>query len=57
MVGCVGSIAPEKRVRLAVDTVSELVADHLLVVGDGPDRSEVESHAAGVLADAQRSLA
>ena len=42
VVGCVGSISPEKRVRLAVDAVRELDDAVLLVAGDGPDRAAVE---------------
>ena len=51
VVGCVGSISPEKRVRLAVDAVRELEGAVLLVAGDGPDRAAVEGVATASLGD------
>ena len=51
VVGCVGSISPEKRVRLAVDAVRELEGAVLLVAGDGPDRAAVEAVATASLGD------
>jgi glycosyltransferase involved in cell wall biosynthesis len=49
VVGCVGSISAEKRVGLAVDAVAELDDLHLLVVGDGPERADVQRHATTAL--------
>ncbi len=51
IVGCVGSIAAEKRLHLAVDAVAGLEHVHLLVVGDGPERADVEQHAQDVLGE------
>jgi glycosyltransferase involved in cell wall biosynthesis len=45
VVGGVGSISHEKRLDLAVDAIARLNDVHLLVVGDGPGRAEIERHA------------
>jgi glycosyltransferase involved in cell wall biosynthesis len=49
VVGCIGSVSAEKRVGLAVDAVAQLPGVHLLVVGDGPERPEIEVQARSVL--------
>ena len=49
IVGCVGSITAEKRLHLAIGAVAELPGVHLLVVGDGPGRTELEQEANAVL--------
>lgn len=51
VVGCIGSISAEKRVNLAVDAIARLDGVHLLVVGDGPDRAEVETYARRALGE------
>jgi glycosyltransferase involved in cell wall biosynthesis len=51
VVGWVGSISAEKRLGLAVDAVAGLQSVHLLVVGDGPRRDELEREARRALAD------
>lgn len=43
--GVFGSLAPEKRVELAVDAVARTDDWHLLIVGDGPERASIESAA------------
>ncbi len=43
VVGCVGSLSDEKRIDRAIDAVAGLSDTHLLVVGGGPDRSELEA--------------
>jgi glycosyltransferase involved in cell wall biosynthesis len=49
VVGCVGSISSEKRLDLAVDAIARLDGVHLLVVGDGPERAEIEDRASAAL--------
>jgi glycosyltransferase involved in cell wall biosynthesis len=49
IVGCVGSISHEKQLDLAVDAIARLDDVHLLIVGDGPGRTEVEGHAHAAL--------
>jgi glycosyltransferase involved in cell wall biosynthesis len=44
----VGALSAEKRVDAAIDAVAGLPDVHLLVVGDGPQRSALEARAAGV---------
>lgn len=46
VVAVVGALAPEKRVGDAVAAVAALPGAHLLVVGDGPERSTLERRAA-----------
>jgi glycosyltransferase involved in cell wall biosynthesis len=41
-----GALSPEKRVDVAIDAVARVTDAHLLVVGAGPIRSELEQHAA-----------
>jgi glycosyltransferase involved in cell wall biosynthesis len=41
----IGALVPEKGVDLAIDAVSGLDDTQLLVVGDGPNRVELEAHA------------
>jgi glycosyltransferase involved in cell wall biosynthesis len=48
VVACIGALSPEKRVGDAVEAVAALPEVHLLVVGDGPERSLLERQAAGV---------
>jgi glycosyltransferase involved in cell wall biosynthesis len=45
VVSCVGSISAEKRLHLAVSAIALLPGVHLLVVGDGPGRAELERQA------------
>jgi glycosyltransferase involved in cell wall biosynthesis len=42
----IGALSGEKRVSAAVDAVSGLAGVHLLVVGDGPERTALEARAA-----------
>jgi glycosyltransferase involved in cell wall biosynthesis len=49
VVGWIGSMSEEKRPQLAVDAVAEVPGVHLLLVGDGPLRADVERHARDVL--------
>jgi glycosyltransferase involved in cell wall biosynthesis len=46
VVAYVGSLSAEKDVGAAVAAVADLPGVHLLVVGDGPDRAELEAQAA-----------
>jgi glycosyltransferase involved in cell wall biosynthesis len=41
VVACIGSLAPEKQVGVAVEAVARLDGVHLLVVGDGPEANTV----------------
>jgi glycosyltransferase involved in cell wall biosynthesis len=51
IVGCVGAISAEKRLHLAVEAVAGLTGVHLLVVGDGPQRADLEQQAAAALGE------
>jgi glycosyltransferase involved in cell wall biosynthesis len=42
----VGALSPEKNVALAIDAVGESPPWHLVVAGDGPERTALEAHAA-----------
>ncbi|MGH9056297.1 MAG: glycosyltransferase family 4 protein [Acidimicrobiales bacterium] len=42
---CLGALSPEKRVDLAIEAVALLDGVHLAVVGDGPERSRLQSMA------------
>jgi glycosyltransferase involved in cell wall biosynthesis len=67
VVTCVAALSSEKDVATAIDAVAALDGVHLLVVGDGPLRSELEARAtgaapgrvrfAGVLPDVHGALA
>lgn len=45
VVVCIGALSPEKRIGNAIDAVASLPDVHLLVVGDGPQRRELEQQA------------
>lgn len=45
IVGCIGSISAEKRLSLGVTAIAELPDVRLLVVGDGPQRTELQQQA------------
>ena len=47
--GIVGSLAPEKRVGLAIDAVARTSDWHLLIVGDGTERAGAEAAARSLL--------
>ena len=47
VVTCVGALSPEKQVAAAIAAVGALEGIHLLVVGDGPQRAELEARARG----------
>ena len=67
VVTCIAALSPEKDLATAIDAVAVLDGVHLLVVGDGPQRAELEAQAAaaapgrvrfaGVLPDVHGSLA
>jgi glycosyltransferase involved in cell wall biosynthesis len=46
VVTCIGALSPEKQVATALAAVAALDGVHLLVVGDGPLRAELEAQAA-----------
>ncbi|MEX0666255.1 MAG: glycosyltransferase family 4 protein [Acidimicrobiia bacterium] len=46
-----GALSPEKNVRLAIEAVASIPGLHLLVVGDGPERSAAEAEASRVAPD------
>ncbi len=47
VIGCVGGLRPEKNLGRALAALEELPEDvHLILVGDGPQRSELERRAA-----------
>lgn len=47
VVGIIGALGAEKRVGDAIGALATLPDVHLLVAGDGPDRPNLERHAAG----------
>jgi glycosyltransferase involved in cell wall biosynthesis len=67
VVACIGALGPEKEVATAIAAVGALGGVHLLVVGDGPLRADLEARAAaaapgrvrftGVLPGPQEALA
>jgi glycosyltransferase involved in cell wall biosynthesis len=48
VVACIGALSPEKQVATAVRAIAKVDDSHLLVVGDGPDRAELEALATTV---------
>lgn len=51
VVAVIGALGPEKCVGYAIDAVAGLPDAHLLVAGDGPERTALERRAADRLAD------
>ncbi len=51
VVGCIGALSPEKQIERAIDAAASLADAHLLVVGDGSERTFLGDHGRRVLGD------